>query len=119
MIASVSTLARSSGATSPRCWWKACMCVRDGMSAIQPADVDEMSGDRRRRRHGRTDEVRAPAVALAAFEVAVGRRRAAFARLEAVVVHREAHRAARLAPLESRVAKHAIEAFGLCLRLDQ
>lgn len=42
-------------------------------------------------RHSGTDKVCAPAVALAAFEVAVGSGGAALARSEAVGVHGEAH----------------------------
>src|SRR3954469_15914967 len=95
MMASVSTFARSSGATMPVCTRNGCMAVP---SARQAPDVDEMTGDRSGRRHGGADQVRAPAVTLAALEVAVGRGRAALARLEPVVVHGEAHRAARLAP---------------------
>src|SRR4029450_9439160 len=34
------------------------------------------------------------------------------------VFHREAHRAARLAPLEARGAEHRVEPLGLGLRLD-
>ena len=63
--------------------------------------------------------MRAAAGALAAFEVAVRRRRAALARLEPVVVHREAHRAARLAPLEAGVAEDAVEPLGFGLRLHE
>jgi hypothetical protein len=47
-------------------------------------DVDEMPRDRGSGRHRRADEMRAPAVALAALEVAVGGRGAALARFEPV-----------------------------------
>ena len=59
--------------------------------------------DRGGGRHRRAHQVRAAAGALAAFEVAVAGRGAALARLEPVGVHRQAHRAARLAPFEARV----------------
>src|ERR1019366_505446 len=46
--------------------------------------VDEMPGDRRRRRHGRRDEVGAALKALAALEIAVRGGGAALARRETV-----------------------------------
>ena len=66
---------------------------------------------------GLTRCVRPPG-ALATLEVAVRRRRATLAGLEAVVVHREAHRAAGLAPLEARGEEHLVEALGFGLRLS-
>src|SRR5450759_5896279 len=100
MMASVSTLLRSSGATNPVMTRKACMiCV-----LAQPTNVDEMAGDARGRRHGRTDQMGASAGALAPLEVAVRRRRAALAGLEPVVVHRQAHRASGLAPIDTGVS---------------
>src|SRR4030095_14350142 len=79
--------------------------------------VDEMPGHRGSDRHRGAHEMGSPARTLAALEVAVRRRRATLARLEPVVVHRKAHRAARLAPFESRIAEHAVQSFtlGLCL----
>ena len=67
---------------------------------------------------GHTRCVRPPC-ALAAFEIAVRRRRAALARLQPVGVHRQAHRAARLAPFEAGVAENLVQAFALGLLLDQ
>ena len=103
MIWSVSTLARSSGATTPATWRR--------RRSIRPpprlprgsnvADVDEVAGDGRGGGHLRADQVRAAALALAALEVAVGGRGAALARLQDVGVHPQAHRAAGLAPLEA------------------
>ena len=61
----------------------------------------EVAGDRGGGGDGGGDEVRAAAAALAALEVAVRRRRAPFARRELVGVHGEAHRAARIAPVEA------------------
>src|SRR5947208_16577273 len=78
----------------------------------------EAAGTRSHTRHLRYDEMRATARPLPAFEIAIGRRRATFARLEAVVVHRKTHRAARLAPFEAGVAKYAIQSFRFGLRLD-
>src|SRR6266571_4092730 len=92
MIWSVSTLARSSGATRPL------RTVNFSIALAPAADVDEVSGDGGCGRHRGADQVRAPAFALPAFEVAVRSRGAALAAAEAVGVHAEAHRAARLAP---------------------
>src|SRR5262249_4808858 len=85
----------------------------------QSTNVDEMSGDRGRSGHRGTHQMRPTARTLATLEIAVRRRSTAFTRLEPVVVHREAHRAARLAPFEARVAKRAVEAFGFRLRLHE
>src|SRR5450631_3848459 len=115
MMASVSTLARSSGATRPVRTRKACMIG----ALSQPTHVDEVAGDARRRRHGGTHQVRPPARSLAAFEVAIRRRGAALAGLEPILVHGQAHRAARLAPLESGGGENSIEAFALGLRLHR
>src|SRR6202008_4115139 len=79
--------------------------------------VDEVSGDRRRRRHRRRNEMRASLEALTALEVAIRGRSAALARLELVRVHGEAHRAARLAPVEARGLEDLVEAFLLGLFL--
>src|ERR1700674_981834 len=113
MMASVSTLARSSGATRPVRTRNACIIT----TLSQPTHVDEMAGDARRGRHCRTDQMRASAGALAPLEVAVRRRRATLARLQPVVVHGQAHRASGLAPLETSGGENAIEAFALGLRL--
>jgi hypothetical protein len=66
---------------------------------------------------GLTRWVRPPA--LAALEIAVRGRGAALARLELVGIHRQAHRAARLAPLEAGLAEDLVQPLGLGLRLDQ
>src|SRR6266850_3874857 len=58
-------------------------------------------------------------LALAPLEVAVGRRRDALARAGRLAVHADAHRAARLAPLEACVDEHAVEPLGLGRALDQ
>src|SRR6185369_10354448 len=105
MMASVSTLARSSGATRPF------RTVNLSMGLAPAPHVDEMAGNRRRGRHRRADEVRAPARALPAFEIAVRGGRAALAGFEPVGVHRQAHRAARLPPFETRFAEHLVQPF--------
>src|SRR5712664_1620349 len=111
MIWSVSTLARSSGATRPL------RTVNFSIASAPAPDVDEVSRDGGRGRHRRADEVRAPAFALPAFEVAVRGRGTALAAPEAVGVHAKAHRAARLAPFEAGVAEYAVEPFPLGLGL--
>src|SRR5687768_8544092 len=67
--------------------------------------------------HCRRDEVCAASLALAAFEVAVAGACAPLARLQLVGVHRQAHRAARLAPLEARLLEDPVESFFLGLLL--
>src|SRR4051812_43274777 len=99
MIASVSTFSRSIGATRPLCTVNLSIAV-PGLSKLP--HVDEMSVDRGGRGHGGTHEVRAATRALPAFEVAIAGRRATLPRLQPVGVHRQAHRAARLAPFETR-----------------
>src|SRR5690606_11249627 len=87
--------------------------------SAQRAHVDEVPGERGRRRHRRTHEMGSPAGALASLEIAVRGRCAALARFEPVGVHRQAHRAAGLAPLEAGVEEDAIEPLLLGLRLHQ
>src|SRR5258705_11403030 len=97
MMASVSTLLRSSGATNPVTMRNGCMIC----ALAQPTHVDKMPGDSRRSRHGRAHEMSAAAGALPTFEIPVRCRRATLAGLQPVVVHRQAHRASGLAPLET------------------
>src|SRR5258708_31540199 len=99
MIWSVSTLARSSATAKPVCRMNGCML-------LDLPDVDEPTSQRRRGCHGRTDQVGAAAGALATFEIAIRRRRAALAGFESIIVHAQAHRAARLAPFESGLQKY-------------
>src|SRR4029077_12905182 len=99
MIWSVSTSGRSSTATRP------VTCVSAFTTPAPPLaelpHVHEVAADRGGGRHGRAQEMRAPAGALAPFEVAFRRRGAPLAAGEDVGVHAEALRAARLAPLEA------------------
>src|SRR5579883_2468087 len=76
-------------------------------------DVGEMSGDSGRRGHRRANQVRTSAAPLAAFEVAVAGRSAAFAGLQRIGIHAQAHRASSLAPVETGGAEDAIEPFSL------
>src|SRR5438270_11773824 len=79
--------------------------------------VGEVTHDRGRSGHGRTDEVGAPAGALPPLEVAVRGRCAALARREHVRVHAEAHRAAGAAPFEACVDEDPVEPLGFGLEL--
>src|SRR2546421_303626 len=54
----------------------------------------------------------AAALSLAANEVPIGGGRAALAGGDEIAVHADAHRAARLAPLETGITEDAVEAFG-------
>jgi hypothetical protein len=80
-------------------------------------DIDEVPGNRGSRRHGGRNEMGAALEALAALEVAVRGRRATLLGLELVRVHGEAHRAARLAPVESGLDEDLVEALGFRLLL--
>ena len=64
-------------------------------------------------------QVRARARPLPADEIAVAGRGAALARRHLVGVHRQAHRAAGLAPFEAGLDEDAVEPLGLGLALDQ
>src|SRR5690606_23014160 len=57
--------------------------------------------------------------ALAPFKVAVRGRGAALMRLQPVVVHGQAHRTARLAPVETRLDEDLVETLVLSLLLHQ
>src|SRR4029079_11959233 len=90
---------------------------RQARDSVEFADVDEAAGKRRRSRHHRRHEVRAAEPPPAPLEMAVRGRGATLARAELIRVHAEAHRAARLAPLEARILEDLVEplGFGLCL----
>src|SRR5437762_13971229 len=78
-----------------------------------------MAFDRRGCGHRGADEVRAAPGALTAFKISIRRGGAALARLKPVGVHREAHRAARLAPLEASGLEYLIQAFAFGLLLHE
>src|SRR5690606_32825053 len=69
--------------------------------------------------HRRADQMRTAPRALTALEVAVRGRRAALAPFEAVGVHGQAHRTARLPPLEAGGDEDLVQAFFFSLALDQ
>src|SRR5512140_3521743 len=68
-------------------------------SSRELADVDEVAVHGRGSGHGGTDQVGAAARTLAALEIPIAGGGAALTRVQPVGVHRQAHRAARLAPL--------------------
>src|SRR5205085_1943318 len=86
MIWSVSTSRRGNAVAFPR--WRT-----KGVTASPSAHIHEPAFDRGGGRHRGTHEVRAPAAALAALEIAVRRCRTALARAEYVGIHAEAPRA--------------------------
>src|SRR3954454_8846513 len=116
MIWSVSTLLRRSGTPGPVWVTKASMSALLIRERFQVGRGRQRAADRGGRGHGHRDEVGAPALALTALEVAVGRRGAALARLQGVRVHAEAHRAARTAPLGAGLLEDHVEPFVLGLQ---
>src|SRR5688500_5719465 len=114
MIWSVSTFARSSGATTPVTLVYACISVRSVLRR-PGAHVHEVAGDGRRCRHLRAHQVGAPALALPSLEVPVRCGGAALARLEDVRIHAQAHRAACLTPVEAGRTEDLVEPFILGL----
>src|SRR5258708_18779767 len=120
MILSVSMLIAGSGAATPVSWVNLSTASLLYVTLLhQVAHIGEVPGDRGGGGHRRAHQMGAPAVALAALEIAVRRRGAALARLEPVGVHGEAHRTTRLAPLEAGLQEHLVEALLLGLLLDQ
>ena len=75
--------------------------------------VNKMPRDRRRRRHRRTDKVRASATTLPAFKVAIAGRSATFAGLQDIWIHSQTHGTPGLSPFESGIQENLIESFGL------
>ena len=76
----------------------------------------EVAGDGGGGGDGGGDEVGAAAAALAALEVAVARARRPLAGSQLVGVHRQAHRASRLAPVGAGGREHPVETLRLGLR---
>src|SRR5262245_64127768 len=70
-----------------------------------------MASDGRCGRHGRAHQVGASATALTSFEIPIAGGSGSLAGLEDIGIHPEAHRTARLAPLEAGVHEHAVEPF--------
>src|SRR6185312_7161525 len=121
MIWSVSTLLWRSGTPMP-VWeenFSMVSSLRYGLGGgFEVRRRTEGSADGGGGCHDGRDEVRAPALALAALEVAVGRGCAALARLQLVRVHAQAHGAAGEAPLGTEVQEHLVQALGFRLETD-
>src|ERR1700674_5156305 len=73
------------------------------------AHIHKMAGNRRCGGHDGAYQMRAAALALASFEVAVRGAGTALALGQHVVVHADAHAAARITPFESGIAEYAVE----------
>src|SRR5688500_6352361 len=81
----------------------------EDFTRVGDAAADRSGGD-----HHRAHQHGAPrGAALSSLEVAVRRRRAQLAADQLVGVHGQAHRAARLSPLEARLSKDGVEPFRL------
>src|SRR3546814_10777488 len=93
-------------------------CLHGGLLAKVP-DIDEMAGDGGGGGHRRAYQMRAPALALAAFEITIRGRGAAFPRFEAIRVHGQAHRATRFAPLKPGVQEYLVQPLFFRLHFDQ
>src|SRR5215210_9573179 len=103
MIWSVSTSERSRGTAVP------VMVRTASMGGSELLGGGEVAGDGGGGGDGGGDQVGAPAPALAALEVAVGRGRGPLARAQLVGVHPQAHRAAGGPPLEAGGGEDAVE----------
>src|SRR6516225_3521586 len=68
-------------------------------------NIDKMTGNSSGSSHGGTDQVRASTSSLPSLKVAVAGRGAALPLGELIPVHRNAHAASCLAPLEARLAE--------------
>src|SRR5271168_4782530 len=78
-------------------------------SPLPLPNIYEVARDCGRRRHRRTHQMRAAALALTPLEVAIRRARASLAGLQHVGIHRQAHAASRLAPFESSFGENPVE----------
>src|SRR5690606_33865449 len=83
------------------------------------ADIYEMSGDCSGCSHCWGHQMGAALEALAPLEVAVRGRSATLARLQAIVVHRKAHRAARFTPVKARRNEDLVQPFRFSLRFHE
>src|SRR5450432_4125847 len=90
-----------------------------GARSAPTPNVDKPAGYRGRRRHRRRDQMGAALIALTPLKVAVRSRSAALAGPELVGIHREAHRAAGLAPVEAGFHEDLVEPLGLGLLLHE
>src|SRR6478736_10440261 len=121
MIWSVSTAERFSGAAMPV--WVVNFSMSGSLSVRGRSDeLAQIAGTGECAAHGggrcdeRRDQVRAAALALASFEVAVARGGAALPRCELVGIHAQAHRAPGEAPLGTERLEDLVEPLGLGLQ---
>ncbi len=80
------------------------------------SNIYKVPGNGGRGSHLGADEMRASTASLAAFEVTVAGRGAAFAGRKNVRIHAQAHGAAGLAPVKTCRDEDAVEAFRFGLR---
>src|SRR5688572_32826196 len=114
MIRSVSMLSPGSGSPLPSMRRMRSMGT-DGLPHANLPHVHHFARDRRGRDHRRAHEQRAARrAALAPLEVAIRRGGADLAAFETILVHRQTHRAAGAAPVESRRGEDTVETFTLC-----
>src|SRR5215472_18752140 len=94
--------------------------VRNGSIALPQhlARIGDSAGDRRHGGGQRAGEEGPTAGSLPSLEVSIGGAHRVLARLEAVAVHRNAHRAPRLAPFGTRVSKYPVQTLDLGLAFD-
>src|SRR5262245_45963554 len=106
LMASVVIFGMIKGAATPETVEKA--CTRSPFQQL--ADIDNAPRYRRRSHHGGAREMRAGLGALAVFEVSIGRGNRPFARLDHIAIAGNAHRAAGVAPLKSRLDEYLVKA---------
>src|SRR5690242_17093672 len=82
------------------------------MSVHQLADVADRAGDGTRRGGEWAREEGTAALPLSSLEVAVARAHRVLPGCELVAVHRDAHRASRLAPLRTRGHEYIVQPLG-------
>ena len=92
---------------------------RENSLQLEVSNIDKMACQCRSSCHGGRDQMGAAPCALSALEVAIRCRGAALTGLKPIGIHCKTHRAAWLAPLKAGLPKDLIEAFLLCLGLDQ
>src|SRR6478735_4406773 len=114
MIWSVSTLLRRSGTPTPV--WVVNLSMT--LSSVQVGRRRQRAADGGGGGDGHGHQVRAPALALPALEVAVRRGRAPLAGGELVGVHAQTHGAAGATPLGTRLLEDDVEALLLGLEPD-
>src|SRR6266576_3972897 len=93
--------------------------LRTGVTALglalreQGTWVGDGTGDRRRRRGEGTRQQCPTARTLTTLEVAIARRDGKLPGSQGIAIHRDAHRAAGLAPLRARLDENAVQPLRL------